>query len=298
MSADHTVLLPPQIWLNCISLLQRWRFHAQSHIWPPSRWQGKSIIPSLFEMLLFATCTLCISSCHYAPLKIVCLHLFLSLPGDSWRERDAVPLAFPIQRGPSYLCQSALVGPVLHLPLHLKVLLAFHCSLVISSLPPSGLSPPGGLWWELAIGEECFSCGSSSVRGQPLLLQGCASDWCWTGCAWGCPGPLLHSCGPGHGWYPCCRTCCLPLKLIGFVFAFIFISLSRSFWIPAQPPVCWLPCPDHRLVESAFSPIIQVLSEDVKQCWPQYWPLRVLILNYLTGLSWGVDMLHVSTDEA
>lgn len=47
-------------------------------------------------------------------LKIVCLHLFLSLPGGSWRERDAVPLAFPIQRGPSYPCQSALVGPVLH----------------------------------------------------------------------------------------------------------------------------------------------------------------------------------------
>lgn len=43
---------------------------------------------------------------------------------------------------------------------------------------------------------------------------------------------------------------------------------------------------------------MQVLSEDVKQYWPQYWPLRVLILNYLTGLSWGIDMLHVSTDEA
>ncbi|EOB07801.1 hypothetical protein Anapl_03810 [Anas platyrhynchos] len=50
-----------------------------------------------------------------------------------------------LQRGPSYPCQPALAGPVLHLPLHLKVLLAFHCSLVISSLPPSGLSPPGQL---------------------------------------------------------------------------------------------------------------------------------------------------------
>lgn len=199
--------------------------------------------------VVVATHTLCISSSHYAPLKIVCLHLFLSLPGDSWREWDAVPLAFLIQRGPSHLCQSALMGPVLHLPPHLKVLLAFHCSLVMSSLPPSGPSPPGGLWWELAIGEECFSCASSSVHGQPLLLQGCTSDWCWTGCAWGCPGPLLHSCGPGHGWYPWCRTCCLPLKLMGFVLAFFFfqpvkILLNTSptpsvLTALSWPQICW-----------------------------------------------------------
>lgn len=115
----------------------------------------------------------------------------------------------------------------------------------------SELSPPSGLWQELGRGEKCFfplcqlCCGSYSVIcGWPLLLQGCTSDWCWTGCALGCPC-LLQSYCPGHMWYhPWGRTWCLHLTRLALVlflnYYFFFSSLSRSFFIPVLPPACWL----------------------------------------------------------
>lgn len=128
---------------------------------------GKKVFLFLFEMSCFATCAHLISSCPCAPLKRVHLHL---PPVSTASCRSCAPSAWS-PGGWSWVLIATWSCPCCH------------------GEPRSGLSPPSGLWQELGRGQKCFSllcqlcCGSySMICGLPPLLQGCTSDWFWTGC--------------------------------------------------------------------------------------------------------------------